>query len=129
MSILLKYVLLWFPMVIIAIGNGTVRDLVYSQYVGGFVAHQISTVALLLLFAIYIGCMVYVNPLQNQSQAFLVGAIWVVLTVSLEFGMGRFRGDSWLQLWDDYNILRGRLWILVPIWLGIAPYVFYRISK
>lgn len=125
MPILLKYALLWFPMVLIAIGNGAIRDLAYSRYVGEFVAHQISTVSLLLLFTIYIGCIIYVNPLQNQSQAYWVGFIWVVLTVCLEFGMGRFRGNSWSQLLEDYNIAKGRLWILIPVWVGIAPYFFY----
>ena len=27
------------------------------------------------------------------------------------------------------NVLAGRLWILVPLWVATAPYVFYRLRQ
>jgi len=39
-----KYLLSWLPMVLIAVINGTARDLWYKKYVGELKAHQISTI-------------------------------------------------------------------------------------
>ena len=54
MPFFLKYFPAWFPMLILAIINGAIRDFVYIKYVGESVAHRISTFALLLLIGIYI---------------------------------------------------------------------------
>ncbi|MEW6447103.1 MAG: hypothetical protein AB1426_03305, partial [Bacillota bacterium] len=59
-----------------------------------------------------------------------IGLIWLVLTVAFEFGFGHFvMGHSWSRLLHDYNLLKGRLWVLVLLWVAIAPYVFYRLSE
>ena len=52
---MLKYILAWFPMLLLAVLNGTLRDLGYKKYVGDLTAHQISTITLVILFALYIG--------------------------------------------------------------------------
>jgi hypothetical protein len=41
----LSYVLLWIPLVFIAIFNGVVRELGYATFLSELTAHQISTVA------------------------------------------------------------------------------------
>jgi hypothetical protein len=56
--------------------------------------------------------------------------MWLALTVAFEFLFGRFaRGISWNELLSDYNILAGRLWVLVLVWVTLAPYIFYRFQK
>jgi hypothetical protein len=37
-------------------------------------------------------------------------------------------GHPWKRLFHDYNLLRGRLWVLILIWTGVAPYVFFRLQ-
>jgi hypothetical protein len=32
----------------------------------------------------------------------------------------------WTRLLHDYNILEGRVWVLVLVWITIAPYIFSR---
>jgi len=54
---------------------------------------------------------------------------WLVLTLLFEFGFGRYRGNSWEKLFTDYNLLKGRLWILIPLWLAIAPYLFFKLRN
>ena len=39
----LQYLLTWFPIILIAFANATVRDSVYGKYVGELAAHQISS--------------------------------------------------------------------------------------
>ena len=54
---------------------------------------------------------------------------WIVLTVIFEFALGRYVvGDPWGTLLHDYDLLDGRVWGLFVLWVGIAPYVFYRLE-
>ena len=126
---MLKYVLAWFPMVAIAIANGALRELWYGKFTTELRAHQISTLAGCTLFGMYIwGVMRFWKP-TGAAQAIYTGIVWVVLTICFEFIFGRFvAGHSWRRLLHDYNILAGRVWVLALIWLGIAPYLFYRMQ-
>ena len=124
-----KYFLAWFPMLLLAILNGTLRDLGYKKYTGDLTAHQISTITLIILFAFYIGCIINRFPPSSSAQAIFIGIIWVLLTLCFEFGFGRYRGNSWSVLFADYNLMKGRIWVLIPIWMLIAPYVFYKILR
>jgi hypothetical protein len=38
-------------------------------------------------------------------------------------------GHSWTKLFQDYNMLKDRVWTLVLIWTAVAPYLFYRIRS
>ncbi|MBB6612742.1 hypothetical protein H7F15_16995 [Pontibacter sp. Tf4] len=126
---MLKYFFLWFPMVVLAVLNGTARDLWYKEYVGELAARQISTITLLLLFAVYIWFVVRKYPPATSGQALTIGMLWLVLTLIFEFGVGFMSGRTWAQMLEDYNLLAGRLWILIPFWVAVAPYLFYKMIK
>ena len=125
-SFMFKYILLWFPMLVIAIINGSLRDLWYKKYVGDLAAHQISTFTLILFFAVFIAFVFQKYSPASSTRAVLIGVVWVVMTLLFEFGFGRWRRNSWEKLFEDYNFLKGRLWVLIPLWIAIAPYVFYK---
>lgn len=125
----LKYFLAWFPMLLLAIANGALREFVFKKYMGEPAAHQLSTFSLLLLFAIYIGFIMKRVPPVSAKQAILIGLFWLLLTLLFEFGFGRYRGSSWEKLLADYNLLKGRLWILIPLWVAIAPYIFFKLRN
>ncbi|HET7896996.1 MAG TPA: hypothetical protein VFL47_04990 [Flavisolibacter sp.] len=122
---MLPYVLAWIPMLVLAVLNGAVRELAYKKHVGELAAHQISTVTLLLLFAVYIRYIIAQFPPGSSTQAIFIGVLWVTLTLLFEFGFGRYRGNSWATLLADYNLAKGRLWIFIPVWILVAPYIFY----
>ena len=124
---MLTYFLLWLPMLLIAIANGALREFVFKKYVSNLPAHQLSTITLIILFAVYIGFVINRFPPASSRQAIFIGLVWVVLSLIFEFGFGRYRGRSWPQLFEDYNLLKGRIWILIPLWLAIAPYIFYKL--
>ena len=126
---MLKYFLAWFPMLLLAILNGTARDLGYKKYLGDLTAHQFSTVTLIILFGIYIKIIINKYPPASSTQAIYTGLLWLALTLAFEFGFGRMRGNSWHVLLEDYNILKGRVWIFIPLWVAIAPYIFYWLQK
>ncbi|TCZ73340.1 hypothetical protein [Flaviaesturariibacter aridisoli] len=126
---MLRYLMLWFPMLLIAIFNGALRDLGYKRAFGELRAQQLSTLTLLLFFTLYIGFVLNRFPPASGVQAAWVGVLWLVLTLAFEFGFGRYQGRSWPQLLADYHLLRGRLWLLVPLWVALAPYLFYKLAK
>ena len=122
----LKYFIAWFGMMILAILNGALRDLAYKPYVGDLAAHQISTVILLLLFTAYFWFLVKVWPLGSARQAWVIGGIWFLMTEAFEFGMGLIAGHPWSELLHAYNLPAGQVWLFIPLWVLIGPYVFFR---
>ena len=122
---MLKYILLWFPMLLIAIMNGAIREYIFKKFMTELAAHQLSTATLIILFAVYIWFIMRQYPPYSGIMALGIGLIWVLMTLCFEFGFGRYRGNSWETLLHDYNLLKGRLWVLIPIWVLIAPYIFY----
>ncbi len=59
--------------------------------------------------------------------ALRLGLTWLVLTVAFEFLFGHFvMGHSWTTLFQDYNILAGRMWSIVLVRVTTAPVIFYR---
>ena len=49
-----KYILLWFPMTLIAIFNALLRESVYGPYMSELRAHQVSTLTAIIFFGIYV---------------------------------------------------------------------------
>jgi hypothetical protein len=49
-----KYLLAWFPMVLIATANGAMREVWYTKRLGELRAHQLSCVSGSLLLGVYI---------------------------------------------------------------------------
>ena len=115
-------------MLLIAIANGMLREAVIKRYVSDAVAHRLSTVSLLIFFSAYIWYIIKSYPPASGQQAWLVGLLWVVLTLAFEFGFGLYRGNSLSVLLNEYNLLEGKMWVLIPLWVGISPYLFFRLQ-
>lgn len=123
----MKTFLLWLPMVPIAVANGLLREAWLKKHLPELRAHQVSTVLLVIFLALYIGAVLRAWPPASAGQALAIGLAWVVLTVAFETLLGRYgSGRPWGELWGDYDLLAGRIWILVPLWLLVAPSLFYR---
>jgi len=127
---MLKYVLAWVPMVFIAIGNGILREHWYGKRLPELAAHQISTCSAIFLFGVYTWVLIWFWQPSSSIHSVQIGLCWLALTVAFEFLFGRFvAGHSWGKLLYDYNIFSGRVWILVLVWITVAPYLFYRIQR
>lgn len=124
-----KYLLAWLGLPVIGIINGALRQFLYRDALGDLTAHQVSTVTGIVLFGLYIWLLSRWWPLPSAQAAISVGLIWLALTIGFEFIFGHYvMGNSWERLLADYNLLAGRVWVLVLIWITLAPYVFYRLS-
>jgi hypothetical protein len=119
---ILRALAVWLLLVILAILNGTFRAVVLIPRVGEQTGHVISTILLsILILAVAWLTIRWIGP-ASYNDAVLVGFLWLVLTLLFEFGAGRFVfHQSWQRLLADYNISKGRIWILVLIVTLKAP--------
>lgn len=127
---ILRYTLAWLALPIIGIANGAFRELAYKDVLGELRAHQISVATGIILFGLYVWILSLRWKIGSAAQAVAIGLIWLALTVTFEFLFGHYvMHHPWSKLLHDYNILEGRLWLLVLLWITIAPYVFYKLSS
>ncbi len=125
-----KYFFAWLPGVPIAIVNGTIRQFIYRSYMDELPAHQLSVVSFILLFGIYVWYIIPWLKLSSAAEATRIGLFWLGVTIAFEFIFGHFvMGHPWSKLLYDYNIIEGRLWVVVLAWTTIAPLVLYRIHN
>jgi hypothetical protein len=124
------YAAFWPGMVLLAIFNGTLRETLYGPHLPGLLAHQVSSVFLMVLLAVYLWLLTGFFRIESAGQGLVIGLLWLALTVTFEFLFGHLvMGHSWKALLSDYNLAKGRIWALVLIWTAFAPYVFYRIRS
>lgn len=127
---IVKYAVAWLLMPIIGIINGTIRQYAYSNALGELRAHQVSTVTGIFLFGLYIWALTLLWKIRSSAEAIAIGFIWLTLTIAFEFLFGHYvMKHPWSRLLHDYNIFEGRLWVLVLLWVTLAPYVFHKLSN
>lgn len=125
-----KYLVAWFAMLLVSVANGVIRDLTYGKQIDALSAHQISCVTGILLLGIVIERFIRHFPPASGRQALLTGVFWLALTVAFEFLFFHYvGGHSWSELWGNYDVLNGRLWVFVLLWVALAPYVFFRFNR
>jgi hypothetical protein len=115
----------WLVFMVLAIVNGIVREKVYKPAVGDLTAHQISTVIFVSLIFVVTYLILQASGLQLTDLAALVmGSIWLITTILFEFLAGHYVfKNPWKKLLADYNIFKGRIWILVLLATFLAPYI------
>ncbi|MDY6819070.1 MAG: hypothetical protein SVG88_10455 [Halobacteriales archaeon] len=116
---------IWLGLAVVAILNATVREVLISPVVGNYWGHVASTGTFIALLAIIAGR--YFTRLTDHTvvELLAIGGLWLVLTVVFEFGFGHYvMGASWERLLADYDLLAGRVWVLVLVALATFPVLF-----
>lgn len=125
-----KYVLAWAGLVVLAIVNAVIRESVYKNPLGDLAAHQLSTLIGIILFGVYIWIVIGKWRPRSVVQAWSIGAVWLLMTIAFEFLFGHFvMGNPWSKILHDYNLLAGRVWIFIPIWVLVAPVLVYKLRR
>jgi hypothetical protein len=117
----------WVGGAVLAVANGTVRELVLLPRMNQSTAHQPSTASLLALLSGYFWVLHRWRPIRAAATAGRIGATWVLLTVT--FGLGHYvEGKSWSTLTADYDVTDGRIWVFVLLWTAVGPAVIRRLQ-
>jgi hypothetical protein len=120
--LVVRATVIWFAILVLASLNGAVRDLVMAPRIGDTIGRAISTVVLCALIILVTWLSIrWIGP-GDARQALEIGAFWLVLTLLFEFGAGHYLSHKpWAEVLADYNVLRGRIWVLVPFVTFCAP--------
>ncbi|HYF67862.1 MAG TPA: hypothetical protein VD884_06995 [Ohtaekwangia sp.] len=122
-----KPLIYWFPMVLLGMANGFFRQFVLNNYLDETAARQLSTLTLILLLTVYVYLIYNSLNIRSEAQALWTGVLWMFLTFLFETLLGFFvSGLSMSQIMREYDILEGRLWILVLLSLTCLPYIYFR---
>jgi hypothetical protein len=120
----------WFAIMLIAILNGAARDVLLVPRLGDLVARALSclTLAALIVFVTWVSLQ-WIHP-ASMTDAWTIGVMWLAMTLTFEFVVGHYLfGTEWSTLLADYNLLAGRLWILVLVATTIAPAFVFRAGE
>jgi hypothetical protein len=122
MNLLTRALLMWLLMAAVMFVNGALRALVLQPRLGEVAARQVATG--LGVFIVFAFAFAFVRrfAVSATGELLLVGGVWLVLTLAFEFGLGYLTGMSWEAMLADYNLLRGRLWPLIPLSALVAPW-------
>lgn len=125
----LSYFLLWMPMIVIAILNGSFRQFVMLPRMPETLAHQVSTLMLMVLCGVYVWLIFPRLGISSSGQALMLGLVWALLTIAFEFSMGLLAHKSWSVMLHDYDLSAGRIWPVFLMWLAALPLLTHLARK
>ena len=122
-----RALVIWIGILLLASLNGGMRDLLLAPRLGDPVARAISTIALSAIVVLVTWLSIrWIGPASARA-AFVIGAFWTLLTLAFEFLGGRyFFGKPWATVLADYDLSRGRIWVLVLLVTLVAPLLVAR---
>ncbi len=127
--IYLVYLAYWLVLMVLAVGNGVLREGTYGRYISELRAHQVSTLTGAAVFGIAVWLFSKRWLPESTEQAVYIGLTWLAMTLCFEFLFGHYvAGHSWSRLLQDYDLLSGRVWPLLLAWVTALPYIVYRVG-
>ena len=130
-ALLLWILVLWGLLVFCAILNGAFRESTLIPSMGETVGRAVSSIMLssAILLVAYV-FLLKTSVDYSGADLWLMGIVWLSLTVLFEFGFGHFiQGKSWDALLEDYNVFEGRIWIFVLIVTLAGPYLMGSLTE
>jgi hypothetical protein len=124
-----RYLLAWFPLVVLALLIGLVRDRTYGRRLPEEKAKLVSVALAAVAFGLYVAALAVLVPFAEPRQALLVGGVWVAITLALD-GLLRLLAPAPppRRVEDDDLFVaprsRSPVGALLLVWLGVAPWLF-----
>lgn len=123
------YVLAWFPMVVLALLVGALRDFTYGKNLEEEAARRLSIGIAAFLIGLYVAALAMLLPFADSRQALLVGGIWAGITLALDATMRVMmppapRAAETEDLFSGPARARSPIGILLILWIGVAPWLF-----
>jgi len=112
----------WLLILLFANLNGALREAVLIRPLGPMAGRAVSTILLsAIVFLVTWLTIGWIGP-ASRGDAVRIGVLWLVLTLAFEFLIGHyiFR-QPWPALLEDYDLSRGRIWLLVLLVVLTAP--------
>ena len=117
-----RTLLVWVLLVGLAILNGLAREGFLAPRLGVAAGHVVSSIVIGGLIVLTAWLTIRWIASGTARRAWGVGILWAVLTVAFEFLAGHYAfGHPWPELLADYDLLQGRVWLLVVATTLVAP--------
>jgi len=126
--IILKGCVIWVLLLALAVGNAAARETLFVQWFEPRLALLLSGVSLSIL--IFLATLLSVRwlKLHTAGQCWLVGTMWLLMTVLFEFLFGHYvAGHSWETLLQAYQFSLENLWLPVLLVILVSPYLTARL--
>ena len=121
-----RSLLVWLLMMAIETAHGVLRNHFLVPVIGEAGASQIGVlIGSALILAIAILTIGWIHP-TSERALLTIGALWLVLTLAFEFGLGHALGRSWTVLLADYDLTRGGLLSVGMVVLALSPWIAAR---
>ena len=123
-AVLMRAVLWWVAILTMAILNGILREKLLIPSIGSFAA--VMTSGLILSCLIFLVSCVAVPGLGhlNAAQYWIIGFVWLAMTLIFEFGFGLFVQHKALsELLQAYSFKGGNIWPVVLASTLISPWL------
>lgn len=119
--LILQALLAWLLILVLAIGNGLLRESVLIPALGRTGGLVASGLLLSSLIALVAYALVRLSN-ATVAPALRIGAGWLALTLAFEFAFGRFvQHKPWEEIFAAYTFQDGNLWPLVLAVTLLAP--------
>lgn len=119
---IIKILLVWFGILVLAILNGGFRESILIPELGSKYGFILSAVILsVIIFSVAYLSVPWFRE-QHMKTYIIIGISWLFLTIIFEFTFGYFiLNKSWIELFSAYTFEDGNLWPIVLAVTGIAP--------
>ena len=124
-----KSLFIWLALIPLAFLNGGLREIVINPLVGAEYGQPISCFSLCLL--LFVLCWFFIPKIgRGTAKTYLIiGLLWMLLTVLFETCLELLTGNTFAGVLKTYDITTGNLWLLVVLFVGIAPWLTAKSRK
>ena len=127
---ILKFLIIWFCFIPVAILNGGLREYVLTKAIGAEWALPVSGITLsVCIFLITWLLLPRMIKAFTSKDGWLIGIGWALLTIAFEFAAELAGGSTVSELLAAYNPLSGNLWLLVLATTLLSPIIVKRLSN
>lgn len=117
-----RALLAWLMLIVAESVHGVLRGLLLVPVVGDLRARQIGVaIGSCLIGAIAWGTVKWIGR-RGAREWLTIGAVWTVLTLLFEVGLGRALGFGWERIVADYDPSQGGFMLVGVGVLMLAPY-------
>jgi MFS family permease len=131
----LHYVLAWFPMVVVALLVGAVRDRTWGRRLEPAASRRVTASVAGALLGLYVAALVHWMPFASSRQALVAGGVWVAITAALDATLRALAPappTPPAEVDDLFAPPRSRrAWsgAVLLVWIGVAPWLFDTLQR
>lgn len=119
--LIVKALVIWFLILMLAISNGVLRESVLLPTLGLPSGMLVSGLVLCALILIVSYLALPWLAVRKHKQQWSLGLFWLFLTLSFEFSFAALQGQSLVEMLAAYTFTDGNLWPVVLVVTTLAP--------